>query len=186
VGENPTASATAQVGDTLAVDVVADLGGLSASGAALFIGIPDDIFKVINSGASQTQELRPFRQGPFFHGAVEFSNDLTPREEVPDFVGDLQLLSYAALFGPGQDRGRSGAGVVATFHLLCVRPVAAAPVHIAHNPVHETRLVLADGHGERFFRSVQGLEIAVEPAPSRKEGSDQTWGRLKARFAGEL
>ena len=181
--------ATAQVGDILAIDILADLSGFTVSGTALFISIPRGSFKVVTESPVQRQEVQPFQQGPLFRGAVEFSNALMPRSEVPNFIGDVQLLSYATLLGPGENRSRTGTGVVATFHLLCVQPVAAAHIDVVRNPIYETRLVLSDGHSERFFRTTRNLEITVEPStrldlsfPSKTGINGQTWGRLKARF----
>ena len=186
---SPANSLTVQVGDTLAIDVIANLSNLSVSGAQLFIGIPDGPFEIVAERTSPQEDIRPFRQGPLLDGAMEFSNELMPGDEVPDLFDDLQLLTYAAVLGPGKNRGRTGSGTVATFHLLCTHPATAARVHIAGNPIYQTFLVLDDGYGERAFQTTQDLEITVEPptqstpSPSKPAEGNPTWGALKTRFS---
>ena len=173
------------VGDTVTIDVVAGLDGFDASGAAFHIAVPAVIFEVAAAPSPQ-RGLQPFSRGPLFATAVEFSNELTPPQEVADFLGDVQLLSFAIVMGPGGNRGRNGAGVLATFRLRCVEPMAAANIDIVSNTVHESKLVTADGRGEHLFNQTAGLEIAIRtrsqpplaPPPNTATGS-LTWGGLK-------
>jgi hypothetical protein len=180
---------TAQVGDTLAIDIRADFSNLSISGAQLYLGIPAGPFEIVAASVSSQDEIRPFSQGPLLNGAMEFSNQLMPSDQIPDLFNHLHLLSYAAVLGPGKNRGRSGSGIMATFHLRCTQAAAATQIHIAGNPYYETFLVLDDGYGERLFQSTQGLEITVQSpdqftpdAPAKPAEPSRTWGQVKTAF----
>jgi hypothetical protein len=173
-GENEVEVA---VGDIIEVEVHADLGRFSASGIAFFIAMPCSPFQVVDLG--RDEEIRPFSSGALFDGSIEAGNTLVYGDTSPDMPNDQQLLSYAAIVGPGARRGRSGSGAVARFTLLCVEPVQDARITIRSTPIHETRLVLEDGFTERLFSAIQGLEITVAKATAV---GDETWGSIKAEF----
>jgi hypothetical protein len=152
--------ATVQVGQTITIEVFADLGRVEASGVAFFITVPSDAFQVIDQGAESRVGVQPFLQGALFLGAGEVSNLLLPESDpsAANFAG--QQLDYASVLGAAGQRTRSGAGVIASFRLLCVRPIVNGRIDVDDNPVRETRLVLPDGQ-ERRFLTVRGMEITV-------------------------
>ena len=171
----------AAVGDVIEVEVHADLGRFSASGISFFVSVPCGPFKVVDHGDRTGREVRPFESGSLFQGSIEAGNTLVYGGEIPDLSDDQQMLSYAAILGPGARRGRTGSGVVARFELLCLEPVHHARISIQSNPIRETRLVLDDGFTERPFSAVQGLEITV--GASTVVGGENSWGEIKAEFA---
>jgi len=170
----------AGVGDVVEVEVRADLGRFFASGISLYIALPRGPFAVVHQGKSPLAGVRPFAPGPLFEGAMEVGNSLAHNNGATGLLPGQQMLSYAAIMGPGAHRGQTGSGVVARFALRCVRPVSRARIAIQSSPIHETRLVLADGFSERRFRVVGGLEITVNE-PTLVE--ENTWGAIKAEFA---
>jgi len=170
----------AGVGDIVEVEVRADLGRFFASGISLHIVLPRGPFAVISQGKSPLTDVRPFAPGALFEGAMEVGNSLAHNNGATGLLSGQQMLAYAAIMGPGTHRGQTGSGVVARFALRCVRPVSRARIDIQSNPIHETRLVLADGFSERRFSGVRGLEITVNE-PTLVE--ENTWGAIKAEFA---
>ncbi len=152
--------ATVQVGQTITIEVFGDLGSVQAAGIAFFITLPSDAFQVIDQIPDGIVGVQPFTQGPLFQGAGEPINLLLPENDpgAQNFEG--QQLDYAAVVGVGGQGVRTGTGVVATFRLLCVRPIINGRIDIDDNPVRETRLVLSDGQ-ERRFITVRGMEITV-------------------------
>lgn len=182
-----------QVGaaDTGAIEiaVIAELADTRASGISFYVAIPEDAFAVI--GAE-----RPFAQGPLLAPAVEFLN-----ETMAGAIGapeGMVLLPYAAVRGPGAERGRTGAGEVARFAL---RPLRSGPLAISliSTAIYEAKLVLDDGVGERLFAGLGRLEwhaggrepgqsspvdLSNAPAPgSLREksaaGRWQSWAEIK-------
>ena len=149
---------SAAVSDTLTVLVRADLGNLSASGLSLYVQVPREIFAVVDADGDTLNGVQPFRQGALFAGASEFDNAVVPADELPA-AADRQLIHYAAVFGPGDNQPSTGSGDVATFALRCLAPARDSEVSIYRSPVHETRLVLADGHSERDFRPAAPLVV---------------------------
>ena len=112
---------TAQIGDMLRIEVVADLQSVSASGIALSLTIPDGPFQVKDNGFPGQIGIQPFTEGPLFEGAGVNANALlTESDEAGGLFPGLQL-DFAQGVGVGANRGRSGSGVVATFDLLCVK-----------------------------------------------------------------
>ena len=175
-----TTEVKAETGAIIEIEVLADLGRFSASGISFFISIPHGPFQVIDNGLEEMPGVQPFQQGPMFEGGMEAGNDLISAESMPSLFQDRQILEYSTVLGPGGDRGRQGTGVVAAFKLLCINPVANSEILINSSPIHETRLVLADGQTERRFRGVQGLMITAEP-PSTLVEFD-TWGQIKSLY----
>ena len=154
-------SFTAQIGDVVKIEVVGDLQSVSAAGIALSLTIPDGPFQVIDNGFPGQVGIQPFIEGGLFEGAGVNANALlTESGETDDLFPGLQL-DFAQVVGVGANRGRSGTGVVATFDLLCVKPVINGKIQIDDNPVRQTVLVLPDGITERKFRTVRGMEATV-------------------------
>ena len=169
----------AKTGAVVEIEVVADLGRFSASGIALYIVIPEDHFEVLDNQGSDQNGVQPFQPGPMFIGASEMNNTRIPREDTSGVLEGWQLLNYAAVLGAGSDRAKSGYGVVATFRLRCISPVAKCEVRIYSNPIYETLLVLSDGQGERRFSPGGNMEITVAGIPTLVE-EGESWGRIKA------
>ena len=79
------------------IAVIAELADTRASGISFCVAIPEDAFAVI--GTEQ-----PFAEGPLLASAVEFLN-----ETMAGAIGapeGMVLLPYAAVRGPGAERGR--------------------------------------------------------------------------------
>ena len=150
----------ARLGDTIEIEAVADLQSVSASGYSLFITIPDGPFQVVDQGFEGQVGIQPFLAGPLFVGAGVNANAQLPETDDAGAALEGLQLEFAQVVGIDADRGRRGSGVVATFKLLCVRPVLNGPVRIDDSPIRETRLVLPDG-SEAHFRTTRGMEITV-------------------------
>ncbi len=155
-----------QVGQTITVEVYAEISGIEAAGMSVFITVPDNAFQVVDqrptTGTTAGQPgVQPFIAGPLFQGAGEQANDLIPETEsiASNFAG--QQLEYGVVIGGGSDRVRTGSGVVATFQLVCVQPIDFGQIQVNDNAVLETRLVLSDGISEQRFITVQGMQISV-------------------------
>ncbi|MBT5060428.1 MAG: hypothetical protein HOM68_28045 [Gemmatimonadetes bacterium] len=152
----------AQVGQTIEIEVLADLQGVSSAGSSFFISIPDrEFFEVRDFGIPGVAGVQPFRQGPLFAGGVEVSNSVLPESDPVAAQLNGQQLDYGAVIGLGGDRERTGTGVIATFSLLCLKPIENGALDIDDNPIRETRLVLSDGVSEARYRTTQGMEITV-------------------------
>lgn len=151
-------------GDTVEIAVNAELGRFMASGLTLFVHVPQG-FEVV-------EESSPFVPGSLFEGAVVVRNGVV-RENLPQ--ADWQLLEYAAILGPATTRTRSGSGLVACFRLRCLYTVATA-IELHHSPVHESRLVLDDGRGERPFLVAPPMQVTVDDITAVES---TTWGQLK-------
>ena len=183
VGSNNTSIAV-QVGQTVNINVIADLQNVESSGIAFYITVPEDAFKVVNKGIpGQLDSLRikyvdgvrvrepvthPFEPGPLFQGAGTVTNKLLVEdpldtEHYDSVAADRpgQQLDYSAVIGSGANRVRTGSGVVATFSLLCIGPIEFGHVRLDDNPIRETRLYLSDGISDKRFTTVQGLDITV-------------------------
>lgn len=159
------------------IAVVAELADARASGVSFYVAIPEGAFEVV--GAE-----RPFAQGPLMAPAVEFANETMPREEAIGAPDGMVLLPYAAVRGPGAERGRTGQGEVARFAL---RPLRAGPlaVLLISTPIYETKLVLDDGVGERAFETLGGLVLNASGLESEKPagGGQHSWAAIKAVVA---
>ena len=152
-----------QVGETVTLEVYGELTGVEAAGFSLFISVPDNVFQVVDQrppGATGEQVgVQPFVQGPLFTGAGEQANYLIPETDPAAANFEGQQLEYAAVIGGAGDRIRTGNGVLATFQLVCIRPIENGLISIDDNPIRETRLVLSDGNSERRFVTTQSMEI---------------------------
>lgn len=150
-----------QVGQTINIEVYADLQTTQAAGISFFVSVPDDAFQVLDKGLPGQVGTQPFSPGPLFQGAVTPTNVLVPESDpvVAQIPG--QQLDYSAVLGIGSDRIRTGQGVVATFSLLCVKPIENGQIRLDDNPIRETKLFLSDGVSDKRFVTVQGMEISV-------------------------
>lgn len=152
----------ATVGQTIEIEVFADLQNTPSAGASFFITLPNrEFFEVLDLGAPGNVGTQPFRQGALFSGGVEVSNLLLPESDPVAAQFNGQQLDYGAVVGLGGDRQRTGSGVIATFSLLCLKPIENGAIDIDDNPVRETRLVLGDGTTEKRFVTTQGMELTV-------------------------
>ena len=153
----------ARVGETINIEVFADLQSVEAAGVSFFISIPDrEYFQVSDFGLpGQSPGTQPFVQGPLLGGAQEPVNLLLPEDDVVAATIPGQQLDYQSVIGAGSNRSRTGSGVIATFSLLCLRPIENGPVRVDDNPIRETRLFLSDGVSTQRFLTVQGLEITT-------------------------
>ena len=93
---------TAQVGQTVNIEVYADLQGVEAAGISFFITVPDDAFQVIDQNAFSVG-VQPFGVGPLFEDATVAGNQLL---DVANFAG--QQLEYSTVLGLGSNRRRTG------------------------------------------------------------------------------
>ena len=168
----------AGIGDTVQIEVRADLGRFAAAGMSVFICVPEGPFRVVDHGPEGQDGVQPFLPGPLFSGGMEAGNEMAAEGQVPEMLAGEQVLSYCVVLGPGPDRERRGAGVVARFALQCTEPADESRVVIYSSPVYETRLVLADGQTERRFAGVEGMTITARPVTLVEQGS--TWGAIKA------
>lgn len=152
-------------GDTVTIDVRADLGSQTASGFRFFVKVPRDDFVILDtSNRTMVRNVAspPFAQGQLFRGAVEIRNELLS-DTVPTTVdASWQMMEYAALLGPAAERGRSGSGIVATFRIVCPPMPATGTISIHQDPIHESRLVMANGLTEKPFLLGAPLAIHVD------------------------
>lgn len=161
----------ARPGDTVHVAVRADLGRHGASGLTLFVRVPDT-FRVVAPATPG-----PFEPGELFAGAVVVRNAVMAATEAPEMGDAWQLLEYTAILGATPDRSRSGSGVIACFRLVCPG-AASGSVEVHTSPVHESRLVLADGRSEQPILAAPPLQIRVDPATAVEP---RAWAAIKRR-----
>lgn len=180
--ETKSAAIEALVGDTLHLDVVADLGSLSVAGLSLYVRMPDDGFEIIGSGPPSRAGVRPFLAGELMQGAREMRNTVLRNE--PGAPQNDCLLSFAAVLGPGSHRALRGAGTIARISLRCQRPMASVRISLHSNPVNESRIVLTDGRSEIPLPPSPGVGVDVV-APTSITAL-MTWGQLKATIAPDL
>ena len=149
------------VGERVDFEIFADLQGVEAAGISIFITVPEDAFQVVDKGLPGQIGTQPFEPGSLFVGATPGPNLLLPETDPAAQAFAGQQLEYSLILGGGSDRVRTGSGVVATFSLICVKPVENARIIIDDNAVRESRLVLSDGVSERRFTTIQPMEITV-------------------------
>jgi len=150
----------AQIGQVLTLEIFADLQGVSASGFSVFVSVPDGAFQVVDVDLNGVG-TQPFVAGPLFEGAGVQRNILYSDNESPYNVLAGQQLQYSAVYGGGQNRQRTGSGVIATFQVRCIRPILAGRLLVDDSPVLETFLTLADGVSIAKFTTLQGVEVSV-------------------------
>lgn len=163
----------AEPGDTVHVAITADLGRYDAAGLTLYVRVPAHGFQVVAASPS----AGPFEPGDLFAGAVVVRNDLMAGALAPDMGDSWRLLEYAAVLGASASRARSGAGVVACFGVVCLAS-ASGSIQLHTSPVHESRLVLADGRTEQPFLTTPPLQITVDTQTSV---STRGWADVKRR-----
>ena len=151
---------SARVGQTITLEIFADLSGVTASGFSLYLTIPNGPFQVVDANESAVG-TQPFVPGPLFEGAGENRNILYSEDESPANVLEGLQLQYAAVFGQGQSRQRTGSGILATFKLRCIKPILSGRLSVDNNPVLETFLTLSDGLTTVPFNTIQGVEVTV-------------------------
>ena len=167
---------TAQLGDTLAFEVRADLGRYAASRLSFFIRLPVGSFEIVDRGTSDDPEIQPFVAGALFADAIEVVNSLMPYDDMRGVHEGWQLIHYAAVLGPGRDRSTTGSGVVASFGVRCSELIAGTRIGLYSSPIYESRLVLSDGLTERLLYRDVDLEIIVDPSTMIESMS---WGSTK-------
>ena len=184
-----------QIGQPITVEVLADLCEKETSGISVFITVPRGDFAIVdqrafdvssasdpgNAGTNRSQSAH------LFEGAGEARNLVFSSDEaigVADdqllLLDDQLLIEYQAAFGKGPDGTRTGIGVVATFQLLPMRPVENALIRILNNPIHETRVVLAEGGDRHFESKPKGMQINVLGEVSTAV-DPESWASIKAR-----
>lgn len=165
---------TAAIGDTVRVDVWAQLDHLAGSGIDLHLSLPTDAFELVDQGAAQAG-LQPFAPGDLVAGAAVVHNGLS---DLPGAVaGDRLHLRYAAVMPPGHTSGLRGQGRVATIGLVVMGGADQARMRFEDTPIQETRLVLPDGLTERRFASLQGIDVSARPASTA--GLETSWAQAK-------
>ena len=148
----------AQVGQTIEIEVLADLQGVSSAGSSFFISIPDrEFFEVRDFGIPGVAGVQPFRQGPLFAGGVEVSNSVLPESDPVAAQLNGQQLDYGAVIGLGGDRERTGTGVIATFSLLCLKPIENGALDIDDNPIRESKNFIQLGTDQQYSNSLISL-----------------------------
>ena len=166
-----SARVEAAVGDTVSIQIRANLGSLSATGFTLFVRFSSTASAPIDADGNAANGLQPFVQGSLFQGAVEFDNATISNGLV---ASDEQVIGYSAGLGGGDRQASSGSGDVATFRLRCLE-ATESDVSIYRSPIHETRLVLSDGRSERDFRQSAPLTVGVTRGVSASP-----WSAIKA------
>jgi hypothetical protein len=185
-----------EVGEMITVEVFADLGDTGTSGLTLFITVPAEHFLVIdqipvdvsevkdNSDSDETPQpgagTQPFKVGDLFVGKEQRNTLHSPGEVIGVLEGG-RVLEYQLLVGVGEDRSRTGSGVVGTFQLIAIKAVENTAISILDNPGQETRVVLPEGGERRFKTEPQGMEVDVLDIQSAVEAT--TWAAVKS-FAG--
>ena len=164
---------TLQVGDTLGVEIWASLDSTTVTGVNFYIGLPKDVFEVIDSGAPGQARTQPFQHGELFKGAGVFQNDI-----VSSHQENRTLLQYATLFAQ-QPAARSarGTGRVATLYLHCLQHATQVQLNIVDDPINETRLVLPGGIDERPFLQRKGLVVDI--TNNATATGERSWGAIK-------
>ena len=141
--------------------------------------MPRHGFEIIDRSTSTQTGIRPFLAGELMRGAVEMRNAVLLNE--PGQPRDDCLLGFAALVGPSSSRVLSGAGIIAGISLRCRRPMTSARISLHSNPVHESRIVLADGRSEIPLPPSPGVDVDVVAQTSIPPLF--YWGQLKATVA---
>ena len=164
-----------EVGQTVSLEVFADLGNVGASGITVWVTVPAEFFLVVDQlpvDISQVDDIadttllggtgtQPMKAGPLFAGAGEQRNVHHAAGELTGVPDDVKVLQYELLLGIGSERSRTGKGVVGTFQLTPIKPVQNARIAILDNPNQETRITTPEGGERRFNSAPQGLEINV-------------------------
>ena len=171
----------ARIGETIEIAVDAQFGRFSASGVALYVGLPDGAFEIVHSGFQDSGEITPFEPGQFFENAAVVANQVM--SPIPGLPHNLQIIQYVAVAGPGRNRARAGSGTVATFKLRCTGAISVARINVFSNPVFESRLVSAADNSERPFLIGENLTIEIERVTAVEQGS--SWARIKKSLTRE-
>ena len=141
-----TQNVSVQVGETITIEVFAELSGVEAAGMSVFVTVPTDAFQVVDQRPTTTDDagqpgIQPFVAGSLFAGAGEQANELIPESESIASSFEGQQLEYGIVVGGGGNRVRTGSGVVATFQLVCVKPIDFGQIQVNDNAVLELSLI---------------------------------------------
>lgn len=177
-GHAPGAPVQLRIGDTLRLQLIADLDEQTAAGIAAFLTVPDSAFLVTDLGLTGQVGTQPFAVGPLFAGAQMPTNLLLPESDPVAAALPGRQLDLAALFGLGAPVSARGEGVVATVELVARHAIDEAWLRIDDSPIRETKLVLADGASERRFTRLDGLQVTVVD-PFASPVALGAWGRIK-------
>lgn len=159
-------------GDTLLIDVRADLGRHRATGVTIFLQISSDGLRVLEDVSLGG----PFVPGGLFADGVIVRNELVSdsHSAVPE---GHRLLQFTTLVGPSAGpRGHGGGGSIACFRVLCERAISGT-IRLHHSPVFESRIVLADGRTERSLLLAPPIQIDVDEQTLVRPVA---WGHVKA------
>jgi hypothetical protein len=159
----------ASPGDTLEIDLSADLGRYRATGITVYVQVPVDGFHVVGVDLA----AGPFVPGDLFSDALVVRNGAVPEELNPS--SEYRLLEFTTLFGPDRVRGRTGSGSIACFRLVCERP-SVGSIRLHHSPIHESRIVLDDGRSEMplFIAPPVLIDVDLDTAVQ-----GLSWGLIK-------
>ncbi len=167
-----TLNIEAEPGDTLQLDLSAELGPLQVSGIAVYLQVPAG-FSVLDSEASGG----PFVPGDLFEDGFIVRNQRVTHDMSNLPAGD-HLLEFSTVLGPSAARrSRSGSGTVAFFRVLC-EEIITGDIRIFRSPIHESRVVMEDGRTEKALMLAAPVHIEVDLDTAVKAAA---WGRLKAQ-----
>lgn len=166
------ASISAYVGDTLSIEIAAQLGDLHAAGVAVNISLPANGLAVVNDAVA-----RPFTPALFADG-MEFANQQLAADHTFGLTTNAALLTYSAVLGPGKVRYRSGSGALATLQVVCTAPLSGT-IELIDSAAHQSMVVLDDGRTELAFRQVTPLQLEVRDPAAKRSGG--TWADIKVR-----
>lgn len=162
----------AALGDTIQIDLSIDLAAYRASGVTVYMRVPAEGFRVLDSGGAGA----PFLPGDLFSdGLVVRNQDVTPTEQAQPY----RLLEFSTLLGPGSARDRRGSGSVACVRVVCEKQTSGEFL-VLHTPVYESRIVLQDGRSERPLYLGPPVEIHVDVDTGVEALG---WGQVKTESA---
>lgn len=155
-GLDSTAVTSAELGDTLSLEIVVDAGQEELSGFSLFLSYDSDTFRLLPA-AEIGGIVEPFARGPYLDGII-----LTNRVEE---IGDEVFLSYAEASGV-QRLTATGEGVAATFRLQVVRRPAGDLARIAieergHDRASHYVATEAPGEERAFAPPLGSLDLRI-------------------------
>ena len=173
---------SARIGETIEIAVDAQFGRFSASGFSLYIGLPHGAFEVVHREVLQsTVDVTPFKPGQLFENAAVIANQVMP--SIPGLPHNLEIIQFAAVSGPGENRARTGSGTLATFKLRCAGAISEGKINVFSNPVFESRLVSATDNSERPFLIGENFIVEVDRVTAVEQNS--SWALIKKALTRE-
>ena len=163
----------ADVGDTVQIDLWADLDSVAVSGLDAHLSLPEGL--TLLDQFPDNPGLQPFEHGELFARGQVPVNGLD--DNVGDTSPDRQHVRFAIVMGVGVDRRVTGEGRVASLRVVVDEPMERAQLRIEDSPILETRLVLPDGTTELRFQTRTDLELTAVSPTAVAAGS---WGQVKA------